>query len=62
MDNLQEEITKEGAKLEALLRQAGYRMVNFNINSIHPENKSRDITIWAMSETGQELETKEFGD
>ena len=50
MDKLQEEIKKEAARLEELLKQAGYRMVNFTINKIQPENNGRDITIWAAKD------------
>jgi hypothetical protein len=50
MEKLQEEIKRESAKLEELLKQAGYRMVNFNINKIHSGHNGMDITIWAVSE------------
>ena len=48
MDKLQEEIKKEAAKLEELLKQAGYRMINFKIKGIQPENDHRSIHIWAV--------------
>jgi len=50
MDKLQEEIKKEAEKLEALLKQAGYRMINFDIVKNQPKSKDRDIYIWARSE------------
>ena len=47
MDQLQQEIKKEAEKLEALLKQAGYEMINFDIEKIQPENDYRSIHIWA---------------
>jgi hypothetical protein len=47
MDQLQESIKKEAAKLEELLKQAGYKMINFDIEKIQPENDHRSIHIWA---------------
>jgi len=37
----------EASKLEELLRQAGYRMINFKIECIQPGNDTPDIHIWA---------------
>jgi predicted secreted protein len=50
MDKLQEEIKKEAEKLEELLKQAGYRMINFNINKLHSTHTGLDITIWAVKD------------
>jgi hypothetical protein len=41
----------EAAKLTELLKQAGYKMINFSIENIQPENDEPDIHIWARPET-----------
>jgi hypothetical protein len=50
MEKLQEAIKKEGEKLAGLLKQAGYTMINFDIEKNAPEHGGLSIHIWARSE------------
>jgi hypothetical protein len=48
------DLQNEAAKLTELLKQAGYKMLNFNIEKIQSENDTPDIHIWARPETKEE--------